>query len=338
MNKKISKILLISISFILLFSFSNKVFAYTFSRLLNTGMTGDDVSALQISLGVENTGKYDTATKDAVIKFQSGKKLYADGVAGEDTLSAIQGSIVTFKNPSNNSTECTGDYCYTWLGDNILVDPNNTVNTSSSIANLLGTVYRFGIAASVLLALIMMIWAGIEYMTSDAWYNKKDAIGKINNTLMGLGLALISYVMLYIINPCLVDFFSAKECSEKNSFLSPSSLPSSSPSDTEPAASSANSPSSQPTFTTNITMGNGELTPPTIEFTDHPNKKTYSYVGDNRWRFPDGTTQTAPDSITRFLAFKDARVDDLKVAMSLYDTIIKKPGYSGSTGTIIIPQ
>jgi len=225
MKKNKIKILLITFSFISLFFIANKVSAYTFTRVLQNGMQGSDVTALQQALGITADGIFGPSTLQAVKDFQTNKGLTADGVVGTQTLSAIPGSTVAFA----NSSACTGDYCYTWLGQNILVDPNSPVNTGNGIADLLGAVYRFGIAAAVILALIMIIWGGIEYMTSDAWFNKEEAKKKINDSLMGLGLALISYVLLYIINPCLVNFnltaSKTNACTSTNTFLGVGSLP-----------------------------------------------------------------------------------------------------------------
>ena len=119
---------------------------------------------------------------------------------------------------------------YIPLETNPLIDPSSpALTTDNPIADLLGNVFRFGIAAAVALALIMIIWGGIEYMTSDAWFNKQDGIQKIKDALIGLGIALISYTILFIINPCLVDFnitaSKTSACKSNNTFLGVGSLP-----------------------------------------------------------------------------------------------------------------
>lgn len=84
----------------------------------------------------------------------------------------------------------------------------------------LSQVFNFGIAVAVALALIMIIWGGIEYMTSDAWQNKDNGRKRIQDALWGLGLALISYLILFTINPCLVIFKSGSGgCTQTNTFL-----------------------------------------------------------------------------------------------------------------------
>jgi len=75
-----------------------------------------------------------------------------------------------------------------------------------NFAGFLGNLFDYIIAIAVVLAVIMIIFGGIEYMTTDAWNKKEDGIKKINDALWGLGLALVSYLLLYTINPALVNF------------------------------------------------------------------------------------------------------------------------------------
>ncbi len=89
------------------------------------------------------------------------------------------------------------------------LEPNALPGVTESAANLgsfLGSVFNFGIAAAVVLALIMIIWGGIEYMTTDAWMKKGEGKKRITDALLGLGLALVSWLLLYIINPNLVTY------------------------------------------------------------------------------------------------------------------------------------
>ena len=92
----------------------------------------------------------------------------------------------------------------------ILITGTPTLNQAgiypSNLSTLLGTVFNFGIAIAVVLALIMIILGGIEYMTTDAWTKKEEGKQRIINALLGLGLALVSWLLLFIINPTLVTF------------------------------------------------------------------------------------------------------------------------------------
>jgi hypothetical protein len=95
--------------------------------------------------------------------------------------------------------------------------------SGSNLGAFLNKVFQWGISLAVALALIMIIWGGIEYMTTDSWSGKDDGKTKIQNAFYGLGLALISWLLLYTINPCLVDFTGSDKCKTPNTFLSPTS-------------------------------------------------------------------------------------------------------------------
>jgi peptidoglycan hydrolase-like protein with peptidoglycan-binding domain len=72
----------------------------THSSLLKLGASGEEVSKVQMKLGLTPTGKYDEATRDAVRSFQSdpshkdasGNSLVPDGIVGPRTREAMFGS------------------------------------------------------------------------------------------------------------------------------------------------------------------------------------------------------------------------------------------------------
>ncbi len=107
---------------------------------------------------------------------------------------------------------------YVFALEYVPLEPNAFpgVTKSTSLGAYLGLIFNFGIAIAVVLTLIMIIWGGIMYMTTDSWEGKNDGKAKITNALWGLGLALISWLLLYTINPALVDF-------RNNTLLNPSS-------------------------------------------------------------------------------------------------------------------
>ncbi|MFA6227392.1 MAG: pilin [Candidatus Paceibacterota bacterium] len=77
---------------------------------------------------------------------------------------------------------------------------------TSNLSNFLRDIFNFGIAIAVVLSVVMISWGGILYMTTDSWSGKEDGKEKIENALYGLALALVSWLILYTINPALVDF------------------------------------------------------------------------------------------------------------------------------------
>ncbi len=65
--------------------------------------------------------------------------------------------------------------------------------------------YRLGIVIATGLAVLMIMWGGIEYITTDAMGGKEEAKERISSAIMGLLLALGSFVILRTIDPNLVS-------------------------------------------------------------------------------------------------------------------------------------
>ena len=93
------------------------------------------------------------------------------------------------------------------------------ITKTTSLSTYVGQMFNLLIAIAVALAVIMIIIGGFEYMTTDSWGGKDEGKKKIKDAFVGLGLALISYLILYTINPCLVQFTGGEKCDEKNQIL-----------------------------------------------------------------------------------------------------------------------
>lgn len=66
-------------------------------------------------------------------------------------------------------------------------------------------VYNLAFAASVFLAIVMIIWGGFEYITSEIPFIKSDGKSKIEKAITGLVMVLASYLILQTIDPRLVN-------------------------------------------------------------------------------------------------------------------------------------
>ncbi len=66
-------------------------------------------------------------------------------------------------------------------------------------------IFKLAIALAVFLAVVMITWGGFRYMTVESVSGKSDAKEIIQNALLGLLGALASYLILYTINPQLVN-------------------------------------------------------------------------------------------------------------------------------------
>jgi len=80
----------------------------------------------------------------------------------------------------------------------------DNMQTSIDISSYLLYVYKFGLAISVFLAIIMIIWGGFEYILSAAPFGKSNGKGKIEKAVFGLVMVLVSYLILQTIDPRLV--------------------------------------------------------------------------------------------------------------------------------------
>ena len=97
-----------------------------------------------------------------------------------------------------------------------LPNQSGTIKTGGSdLSPYLGGLYSFGVAAAAGLAVIMVIWGGIEYITSVAGEGKSGGKDKITSAILGLLLALGSYIILNTINKDLLKLSFDLEDSSK---------------------------------------------------------------------------------------------------------------------------
>jgi hypothetical protein len=82
----------------------------------------------------------------------------------------------------------------------------NTNNLSSFVSEI----YNLGIAIAVVLAVLVIMYSGIEYIITDNSGKKGVSLERVQGALIGLGLALASYLILDIINPQILDLENNK--------------------------------------------------------------------------------------------------------------------------------
>lgn len=78
------------------------------------------------------------------------------------------------------------------------------VDGTTALKDYFNAAFKIAITVAVSLAVIMIMIDGFKYMTSEAVGNKKDALAGIRSALFGLVLLLASYLILFIINPCIL--------------------------------------------------------------------------------------------------------------------------------------
>lgn len=92
------------------------------------------------------------------------------------------------------------------------------ITATMTFPQYVNRMFTIVIQLGAILAVIMIVYGGFEYMTSAVAGEKKDGSKKIRNAVTGLILLLASYLILFIINPCLVEITAF---SGENSTCSP---------------------------------------------------------------------------------------------------------------------
>ncbi len=94
-----------------------------------------------------------------------------------------------------------------WAGYEIEVGlPDTAKGTPLTLTDYLRKIYLIGLGAVGVAALLMMVISGFVYMLSDTVTSKEKARDYIVGAISGLVLALSSYLILYTINPDLVNW------------------------------------------------------------------------------------------------------------------------------------
>ena len=123
-------------------------------------------------------------------------------------------------NPANYQTmDGEGDssgkkFIYTLLQP--LPQEGEDLKENVTLKQYLTWAFRFTLALAGFLAVMMIVIGGVEYIISGAnESSRSDAKKRINSAISGLVLALVSYLVLYTINPSLVDFNNNQFFKEK---------------------------------------------------------------------------------------------------------------------------
>lgn len=106
-------------------------------------------------------------------------------------------------------TSCSGSSCLDQYVE--LTGIPGVTNTGSqptaqyNLTTLFTNMFYLGIAIAGVLAVIMLMWGGVEYMTSEAVTSKENAKSRIWAAFLGLLLVLGSWIILYTINPQILN-------------------------------------------------------------------------------------------------------------------------------------
>ncbi len=112
------------------------------------------------------------------------------------------GEVIT-----NPCQEGAGEYCLLEpipFGDGNL--PFSKIDSGTGLGEYLQTLFKILLGIIGVLAVVMIIVGGVQYMTTDAIGGKENGKETVTNALGGLILALGSWLILNTINPDLVSF------------------------------------------------------------------------------------------------------------------------------------
>lgn len=76
---------------------------------------------------------------------------------------------------------------------------------STNLASFFNNLYKYSIGLAAMLAIIMIIWGGLEYATQDSISKKSDGRERIYNAIFGLILVLLPVLVFSIINPAILN-------------------------------------------------------------------------------------------------------------------------------------
>ncbi|MBI1974525.1 MAG: hypothetical protein HYS51_01590 [Candidatus Zambryskibacteria bacterium] len=86
------------------------------------------------------------------------------------------------------------------------IGPGATNLDKVTLATYIPGIVNLVIGIAGVLAVVMIIYGGIQYMSTDAFQGKNDAKGTINHAIWGLVLTIGAWLILYTVNPKLLDF------------------------------------------------------------------------------------------------------------------------------------
>lgn len=86
------------------------------------------------------------------------------------------------------------------------LDQEKTADVSGNLLSYVETIFKFTLGIAGVLAVIMIVIGGIQYISTDAIYGKKEGKERITQAILGLLLAFVAWLILYEINPDLLKF------------------------------------------------------------------------------------------------------------------------------------
>ncbi len=81
----------------------------------------------------------------------------------------------------------------------------NDTNPPVDLPTFLSRLYFFGIGIAIALSVVMIVYGGVQYMSTDAVMKKEDGRETVKKALLGLFLALGSYLIINTVSPGILN-------------------------------------------------------------------------------------------------------------------------------------
>lgn len=83
--------------------------------------------------------------------------------------------------------------------------PGVDASSAADVGTYINTIFRLAIGLGSVLAVLMIVIGGFQYLSTDLFSSKSAGRERITNALIGLGLLLVSVIVLTTINPDLLN-------------------------------------------------------------------------------------------------------------------------------------
>lgn len=90
-------------------------------------------------------------------------------------------------------------------GGEVTCSQPGAVETKINFKYYVQYMFNLFIAVAAVSSVFMIVYGGLQYMSTDSWQGKKDGLDKVKNAVLGLLLVLTSYIILRTIDPRLVE-------------------------------------------------------------------------------------------------------------------------------------
>ncbi|MCA9356227.1 fibronectin type III domain-containing protein [Candidatus Nomurabacteria bacterium] len=114
----------------------------------------------------------------------------------------IGNNATTINTGTNCVEEDNNEYCF--LAP--LPGFSDKIDASFGFGDYVNSLITLAIGIAIVLAILMIVIGGVQYMSTDAFSGKQEGRERITNALIGLVIALGAYTILNTISPNLVNF------------------------------------------------------------------------------------------------------------------------------------